>query len=1273
MTYKRPGNKFLRISGYVLGFLLVALVAFHFWFKAHARQLIEDMVESRSNGRLRLKVGKFNFNWFSEKMEFRDAVFFSTDTATASTAYSFSVDRIKLKVDAILPIVFNKRMIIDTLTLLDPDIRVTRLKRSEKKEKGTEQDVSLPEEMGKIYNSIQDALKVLRVSRFNIDRGKFTLINNLKPGQRPITIGNIFFQIDNLTVDTTIRGARDRILFSDNVILRSHDQDILFPDERHKLSFSKFSINLQKKLVEFDSCTIAAIRTDSSAAAFTMYMDALKLIDIDFDTLYKTEVIKADSVYAVNPKFTLDVELGRKKDPNKPAPKLENIIKQLTGNLELENVVVSNADFNIRTMRDGVPNSFTFNQNSFEINGLTIDQDAKSPIKVRSFAMAIRNYENFIKDSTYSVQFDSVLFRDDRIHLSNFVFHKLNNGRILNSFNIPRFYLGGLSWDDLVFERRLKADQATLFNPVIAYTVSSKLRGKSGNQSIFHSIAEINEMMDLRYLDIVDGNIDLKVNEQIRIQLEEATLSIQSNDLLQATKLAGIKNSLTQMDFRKGIIRAGDVLLNLDNIRYLGESGKFSAGGVEMKDVHNQFSIALSDVVVDKMLVNEQTGDIYSENISWGKGNIDLSIGSGSKDLRSILELHNIRGTNTELTGRTGNSRFTTHIDNVSFDHLSKVPGKKINIVNVEINGKDFIFTDKLTDLSISGYQFRDEKNSGITNFKYKNKGTEIRVPSAGLIPHLASIISGYPRFDKVSLTRPVIRSAGGEGTNGISLPGMEISELKIDQPEIEISGKNANGNYRLLWKGENSPDHLDITGLVSRKEKNDISIENIQLLMNHFNFITASGKSIDTREGSIRMELRDLSFNERKGINSNWRAILSTAIIKDLLFDSLGKKNGRLMINDAKLKEVGMTSTSTINIQELAAANSAFELSGFNGSFENNDTRMSWKNVALNRSTRKFSADSFAMKPILDRDSFMAKQSYQTDHLSLVTSAITLNEFKFTEFIRNYSISGNELQVKSPFLDIYRDNTLPFREGINKPLPVKLLEKLPFDLSLEKMVINNGRVDYTQRIDTSKPALYIPVTNLALTVNGAKNHGQSTTDSLEINVTGIVFDTAHISIQFRESFFDSLYGFRLTAQFRPLDIKMISPVLEPLAGIRIKSGFMDTTRVLVHANENFAYGEMEMKYRDLKVQVLKIDEEKGTRVNPVRTFLANTLLIRNKNRKRTGVIIIDRDKERSAINYLVKIAMNGFSDNIGIKNNRRELKKKNLLPVELDPAKPNK
>ena len=102
-----------------------------------------------------VKIQKLHFNYFSRRIELDKAVFYNTDTVTGVSAYRFSVDKMQLQVKAFLPLVFKKQILIDSLTLQNPIIEVTRLRIVNKPGNKIKKDVSIPEEMGKVYSSIQ--------------------------------------------------------------------------------------------------------------------------------------------------------------------------------------------------------------------------------------------------------------------------------------------------------------------------------------------------------------------------------------------------------------------------------------------------------------------------------------------------------------------------------------------------------------------------------------------------------------------------------------------------------------------------------------------------------------------------------------------------------------------------------------------------------------------------------------------------------------------------------------------------------------------------------------------------------------------------------------------------------------------------------------------------------------------------------------------------------------------------------------------------------------
>ncbi len=1276
MAATRSGKKFLKIVSICIGVLIVLLIGFHFWFQAHAKGLIEDLVSSKSNNKLKLKIEKLRFNYLSSKIEIEKAIFISTDTATSGTAYRFAVDKIKLETKSIFPIIFRKQILIDSLTLQNPLIEVSRLRTKIKKEEKIERDISIPEEMGKIYTSIKDALELLEIKRFHLNNGTFTLINKIVPDQLPVRISNLNFHIENLQVNDE---KSQKILFSDNVILHSNNQDILFPDGRHRLSFSKFSINLQNKLVQFDSCTIAAVKTDSNNASFNVFFDALKLTNIDFDTLYKSEVIKADSVYCINPKFNLEVEAG-KRTGNKNPPKLENIIKQLTGDLLLEHVVVSNADFNIKTIKNEVPTSFTFTKNSFEMQGLSIDQDAAKPIKVKSFVMAIRNYDNFIKDSAYNIKFDSVLFKDDRITLSNFLFTKMAGGKILNTFSIPQFNLQGLSWDDLVFDNRLKADQATLFYPVIDYTVSNK----KGKQSIFQSLGAVNEFMDLQYLEVIDGTIDLKLKKDLRIQLQNANVSVQSNSLLTSTKIAGIKSSLNQLSFKRGSMHAGNLDIELNDIRYTGKEGRFGAGNISVSDKSKKLRVVLEEVAVEKMLVDEVAGNIFADGVKWQKGNVTIKAfpGENMDDPGSaLLDLKNVRGNNTTINATTAGKTISSLISTVSFNELIKRPGSKLQLDGLAITGSNLLIKDENLDATVNEYSIVDNNNSSFKQVLYKNKSSnadvKIEAPGISFIPHIQKILDGSLAIDGVTITKPVIdivRAGIGTKQQTSSFPKMDISDVKLINPEIKYAQQSDSGLFHFNWAGtKNAADFLQLTGLQTSNRA--LSLNTLSVNLTDATYISPNGRFFNSGNGKLSASLKNINLQENESSETVWSATVSNIDVSDFQLDSIGNKKIGLALEAARIKEFILNSSSINNIRKLMSANRSFSLENFTGHYFSASNELRWHNASFNRINNTFSLDSFSLLPAVGIDSFIARQNFQKDYITVRSRAIKAGPLDIDNYIQNNILNSKHIIIDKLVFTDHKDKQLPFNSGIIKPLPTGLLRQLPLQLAVDSISFTNATIEYTEVNEKTKLPGTIPVQRLSATLVNVKNYDFSNTDSLTIKATGYVMDSIWTKLQLKESYTDSLGGFLMTLRMKPDNLAVLNPALIPMASVKILSGRFDTLNMRAIGREYLALGEMTMYYEDLKIQLLKNGTEgKKTLLTRLANFAASTFVIRKNNKNRTGNVFFIRNRDRSAINYLIKIALSGMSSSVGLKNNKKmirkyqkELEKRGLPPIELD------
>jgi hypothetical protein len=126
---------------------------------------------------------------------------------------------------------------------------------------------------------------------------------------------------------------------------------------------------------------------------------------------------------------------------------------------------------------------------------------------------------------------------------------------------------------------------------------------------------------------------------------------------------------------------------------------------------------------------------------------------------------------------------------------------------------------------------------------------------------------------------------------------------------------------------------------------------------------------------------------------------------------------------------------------------------------------------------------------------------------------------------------------------------------------------------------------------------------------------------------------------------------------------------------MKLQSGYLDTLTMRAVGQDYLSLGEMRMYYHDLKVQFLKNgSEEKKRFLQGLMTFIANSFVIKNENKKRVGVVYFPRLRDRSFINYFIKIAMSGVASSVGAKKNKRLMKRYNkqikvrqLPPIDFD------
>lgn len=1256
MTYGRITKKLLKTTAFITGGLAVLLFSFHLWFTNQAENIIEDLVESGSKGKLKMNVRKFKFNWFSNKMELRDAVFFTTDTATSPVGYRFSVKRIRMDVKKVLPIILEKKLRFDSLLLSNPDIVVTRFRIGKDTLLSSDTTLSLPQEMGRVYNSIQDALQVLEVNRFHISNGKFTLVNKIKKNEDPVSVSNIDFLLDNLQVDSSKLETKDKIFFSENVVLSTYNQNIIFPDKRHQLHFSNFHINVQNRIAEFDSCTIQATKGDSSNTSFSIFFDKLKLINVAFDTLYHFEIIKADSVFCINPKFQLDADL--KKKTNAKPPTLNELIQQLIGDMFLSYVSVQNGSFNINTQREGSPNSFTSNNNNFELQGFRVQKNTEKPLVVDKFVMALHNYENFLKDSAYAIKFDSILINNDRISLSNFAYREIKKNTADNHLVMPQLELRGLSWDDLIFNRKLIVNNVTLYHPVINYNFSS---GQNKKQDIFQALAGIGKMLQLDNLDIVDGQINLLLSNNTKLQLQDANLTIRAKELVNAKQYSNIHRSVTGLVFKKGFLQSSNLLVDLSDGEFESSNNRLKAGLIHITD-KNGMDITAGNIAIKSMITDDKFQHITVNDISWGYATIKLNSIKQNDEQTGSIVFNGVMGKNTELGVTNNDKKITALLHTISADEISGINEHPV-ITNLAAVGNKLHLASNSFLLDIEEFQIKDKQPSLFKNLLYKkassSSSVDINIPLMSFSPDVNTLINGKLLADELNLFKPVVKISAQENKDGeksIPLPETHIGKLIIRQPDLYYSNSTQDGNAVIEWKGNNEDNYMEVDNiLIAGNNTNAVSAKQLQFAMNDFLYDNSSGRSFNLSKGSLTTSVSDFTLQQTEIGTWEWQGKIDHFKAQNLLIDSIGKQQGILSVTSAEVNNLSISSTLLLSIRELIRKNSAFNLKNVTGSYHDKSKEFNWYNTNFDKTTKRLSTDSFGYRPVLSKDEFMNSRAYRSDYIKIKTGSINAGPVDIDRYITDTLLDLGVIKVNDIDFTDYRDQTLPIKPGFQRLLPVMSLQNLSVPFHADTLQVTNSNIEYEEVNEKTKLPGKILVNRLNADLVNVRNTNSWENDSLEIIASAYLNNALLTKLQVKQSYADTSGGFKMQLEIASADMKKLNSALKPLALAEINSGQLDTLYMIVTGNDDHAYGKMKMVYKDFKVTLYKI--KNGKLVSPgLFNFLGN-FIINNKN-KDYSLVYFRRWKDRSAVNYLLKITLNGVMNSIGLKKNKDEIRK---------------
>lgn len=1277
MPEKTTTGKKLRKIGRVFAITLVLLLAltagFNFWVQHRAKKIIEDIVAKQSNGKLKLTLKSFRYNWGKNRMDLKQAVIFNTDT-TSPTGYLFETERIQIKALKIFSLLFKKELLIDSIRFTNPKLNIVKTiapQKSQKDSSAQQNNFSIAGEIGDLSETILNVINVLRIQRFAIDKGSIQILNTALNDKHPFYVSGIDIKVDNIIVDSTLK---TRIFLKKkpvksiipNVMVETHNQRIYFPGNRHSLSFKNFLFNLQNKRVEFDSCTLNAQRGDSSKTAFNVFFKKLQLTNINFDTLFSKDIIDADSVLCSQPKLMLDIDADRRAASKNVAKseKMDELLQQLLGDINIKYLILQNGDIAINTHKKGKTNTFSFDKNNLEIQGLKISPDKTRPVTINNLLLTLKNYETQLADGRFYIAFDEIWFVDNHLQLKNFNFKEYKNGDQVKSMQMPVFELQGLALEPLFYDKIIDAQSAYLLNPKIFLNTTAG-SSKKNNGNIFQTLSQIGDNMNMKNFSVKNGDINIGLKKGNSLLLNNATLNIKPDMLTASQKIRSIQNSITDLSFDKASLNGKNIVVVVNKGQLTADKKGITASGITVTD--HSINAKANGISFKNILLDDIKDNVVIDGLSWNKGNVIINRSSGTTDKKkgkqTLFLLTNIYLNNTDLKYTDDSTSITGFLNNLTIKGINTL-NKPLHLNGISMEGKNLTFDNTTTRVSGNYFKLNDGQKSQLNNVNFSqiknNDSILIQAAAISFVPDINGIINNRIQLNELQVTQPTAniyisaKSLTDRQNVQKKIPQINIEQLLLLNPSVQLTIHNKlQQPAHITWQNPLSvANRLLVTGFTTNDT--GIFIKDIRTALKNFNIATVNNPAI-LPQAVFNIILKNVGFNLTGNIPTQWQVTASVNTPDTILFKTGKQKNNSVHLYQPDINNVLLNPANGFNIFSLVNNSPELLLKNNNGAFINENNTINWYNI--NGRANNFTIDSVTLSPNMSLADYIKKPENEKAFLKL-------NSGKISGYGKGIVTEGNntflhlqKLIIDSSYIYTFKDQANIHLAKKIKKLPVKGVQDLPVKVQIDTTNITNLNIDNELIGEKTGVTSMIPVAAIKGTLINIKNTQLQPTDSLRLTVSGKVFNNLHTHLFLNQSYIDTMSGFKVNIKTENYHLPHLNSMLLPLIRTKIKSGQLDSLVMTANGDDNKSIGNLQLYYKNLKIRMVKknnLDQENIW--TKFVSWAANTFIIRKNNNGKPYPVYAERVKHKSPIHFLIQTILSGTKSALGLP----ELKSKN-------------
>jgi len=1192
---------------------------------------LKFIVNKESKGKYAFDANEAKISLWHRSIRLRGSVLsYNPDSANSPVLYHVQIPEMYFSITSWKDLLLHQKVMVDSLAIIEPDIRILVNKETARKER---RDFRPSD----ILTYLEKTLTHLNVRSFSLKDASFTYKKG--NGAVPLHGDHISLSVSNFT---HVNNEDSHLLGSDNISISILGrQHWTLPDGRHEIGFTQLKFDSKGQRFELDSFSFNQ-KADTGKGEIQIYADKFFFNSRHLPAIYQKGQLLLDTLICINPVLAVP---GYTRDKNTKDSSERIVFKSdLFNFINIKYISVIDGELQVQT-KDSRNKNVATRKANMSIFNLAVNPSQVPQISTDSIRLNLKKIEFTTKDSLYKLTIDEfAILRNDAL-FRNVKFgptasNHSDKGAI---FTAPSLLLKDINIADLL-RKRINASVAELNRPSIemfdksngtGFNTGSALKPSPQKLALFYqTLHNVSELIETRDFYVVKGVAHYKSagTAPLDVSVENLDAHILLHQFFISDSLVDIKHAIPDLHIDDMNLVSRGLHMQVQNYRFsgtrrlsVGERAELStAGGMELtgKNIHWNIldwdafqktkGIQIDSLHIDDLAIHMKQGTDGSRS----PPDPSKSANGPGKDL-PLIHIANLHIDNMAFNSDSGTGQAHFSAKNLNADDIRSA-GRFLTWNKVGVNLYNLGMAGKMGKATIGDMAFSSNRESVI-------KGLEVESGSG----------QDYSR-----LSVPVVK--------------LNVRFSSTDPRQLSILSLVA-GNSSFRYIKAIGKDSISVKGVVHVRAKNIRAGKDSSKIL-EYEDVELGLTDIDLNKGKLKMELPEAYLHLSDGSftkNEVRKPVLSSAVY--------------LAWKDARLDDL--------------ADSAALSATGVSGSFKdaafrlNSPAKITWQALAMKTTIskgrfhyagKKVAADAaafswdpdanilqlrnFSVLPNESRDVTFNKARWQGDYLTIYGAALTIAGVRLGLMPGDSLVRINKLTLDDIALTASRDKRLPFRHGIEKPMPTKLVDAIPFPLKVDSIQIRHSSITYNEFSLGTQKWSTIPIKGInGYILNVSSRNNQR--DTLRLLATGQLFDAYIHHFSYGESYGDPLSFFSAKTWFSSFDLAPFSQVSVPAAAVSVTRGRADTAYANWEGNKYATYGTMNFFYDNLRVRVLnKTDINKGGIGPTVKTWAINLLL--PGERKRPSAIFFERDREKFIFNYWVKAQSSGLISTFGIKKN---------------------